>query len=74
MDRATSFKIAEGKKLASLRETLQVCADKAEAHGLVTDLSKVEAALGGATEKLAGVMFKLEEQQLQPLDFTEQHP
>jgi len=65
VDRATAFKIAEGKKLASLRETLQVCADKAEAHGLVTDLSKVEAALGGAKENVAGVMFKLEEQPLE---------
>ena len=65
VDRATAFKIAEGKKLVSLRETLRVCSDKAEAHGLVAHLSAVGVALSGARDAVETVALKLEGQSIE---------
>lgn len=61
VDRASAFKICESKKLASLQDALQVCAERAETYGLINESSKVELPLSRAKLSVASIFSKLEQ-------------
>lgn len=61
VDRASAFKICESKKLASLQDALQVCAERAETYGLINESSKVELPLNRAKLSIASIFSKLEQ-------------